>query len=253
MTAAHSQTMPENDPVPPQPETTHPPETAPEPDPMLDVHPPHHAASTWRDFLIHIATIVLGLLIAIGLEQTVEYFELSAERDENRAILQKNLEAVKTIQSQLDRNMALLREYQSSHVPLAGKLYYSSNLYRTPDAVWQSAQQGGALGLMPQDELRANVYLYEVFTSFMEAVHAFYTQAEIAEAITYRSPDGSLSTRDTDLALSQIAMRRPHMLLLDENNSIYIHESELRQTVVISTCLIAPRRGGGDMARHRKA
>jgi hypothetical protein len=51
---------------------------------------------------------------------------------------------------------------------------------------------------MPHDELRANVYLYEVFTSFMEAVHAFYTQAEIAEAITHRSPDGSLSTRDTE-------------------------------------------------------
>src|SRR5260370_1035120 len=169
--------------------------------PMLDVHPAHHAASTWRDFLIHIATIVLGLLIAIGLEQTVEYFhhrhqlkeirqELSAERDENRAILQKNLEAVKTIRSQLDRNMALLREYQSSHVPLAGKLYYSSNLYRTPDAVWQSAQQGGALGLMPHDELRANVYLYEVFTSFIEAVHAFYTQADIAHALPHRPPDG---------------------------------------------------------------
>ena len=24
---------------------------------MLDVHPAHHAASTWRDFFIHIATI----------------------------------------------------------------------------------------------------------------------------------------------------------------------------------------------------
>ena len=32
---------------------------------MLDVHPPHHAANTWRDFFIHIATIVIGLLIAI--------------------------------------------------------------------------------------------------------------------------------------------------------------------------------------------
>jgi hypothetical protein len=62
-----------------------------------------------------------------------------------------------------------------------------------------------------------------------------------------------LDERIGDLALSQIAMRRPHMLLLDENNSIYIHESELGQTVVISTCLIAPRRGGGDLARHRKA
>src|SRR5580704_18129276 len=40
--------------------------------PMLDVHPPHHAASTWRDFFIHIATIVIGLLIAVALEQTVE-------------------------------------------------------------------------------------------------------------------------------------------------------------------------------------
>ena len=36
---------------------------------MLDVHPAHHAANTWRDFFIHIATIVLGLLIAVSLEQ----------------------------------------------------------------------------------------------------------------------------------------------------------------------------------------
>jgi hypothetical protein len=39
---------------------------------MLDVHPPHHAANNWRDFFIHIAAIVVGLLIAVGLEQTVE-------------------------------------------------------------------------------------------------------------------------------------------------------------------------------------
>jgi hypothetical protein len=38
---------------------------------MLDVHPALHATTTWR-FFIHIATIVIGLLIAIGLEQTVE-------------------------------------------------------------------------------------------------------------------------------------------------------------------------------------
>ena len=41
---------------------------------MLDVHPPHSPTHTWKDFLIHIATIVIGLLIAIGLEQTVEWF-----------------------------------------------------------------------------------------------------------------------------------------------------------------------------------
>ena len=49
---------------------------------MLDVHPPHHAANTWRDFFIHIATIVVGLLIAVGLEQTVEYFHHNHQRRE---------------------------------------------------------------------------------------------------------------------------------------------------------------------------
>ncbi len=49
---------------------------------MLDVHPPHHAASTWRDFFIHIATIVIGLLITVALEQTVEAVRHSIERHE---------------------------------------------------------------------------------------------------------------------------------------------------------------------------
>ena len=42
--------------------------------PMLDVHAPREAVHTWKDFFIHLATIVIGLLIAVGLEQTVEYF-----------------------------------------------------------------------------------------------------------------------------------------------------------------------------------
>src|ERR1700677_797621 len=56
--------------------------------PMLDVHPAHHAANTWREFFIHIATIVIGLLIAVGLEQTVEYFHHQHQlRDVRQGIL----------------------------------------------------------------------------------------------------------------------------------------------------------------------
>jgi hypothetical protein len=46
---------------------------------MLEIHPAHHAASTWREFFIHIATIVLGLLIAVGLEQMEKYFHCHQE------------------------------------------------------------------------------------------------------------------------------------------------------------------------------
>src|ERR1700751_1763540 len=66
--------LPDLDPLPPA-NTPEPPAPSPnaEPTPMLAVPPAHPPASTWRDFFIHIAPIVIGLLIAVGLEQTVEY------------------------------------------------------------------------------------------------------------------------------------------------------------------------------------
>ena len=40
---------------------------------MIDIHPPHKSDHTWTDFFIHIGTIILGILIAPGLEQSLEY------------------------------------------------------------------------------------------------------------------------------------------------------------------------------------
>ena len=54
---------------------------------MLDVHPPHEATHTWKDFFIHIATIVIGLMIAIALEQTVELIHRHHEAREARMLL----------------------------------------------------------------------------------------------------------------------------------------------------------------------
>src|ERR1700678_2306891 len=79
--------MPESYSISSEPENPLPPSTQEEPAPMLDVHPAHHAASTWRDFFIHIATIVLGLLIAVSLEQTVEYIHHRGELTEARRAL----------------------------------------------------------------------------------------------------------------------------------------------------------------------
>jgi hypothetical protein len=63
---------------------------------MLDVHPPHGPTHTWKDFFIHIATIVVGLLIAVGLEQTVESIhhrhQLAELRGQMHEVLENNLQ-----------------------------------------------------------------------------------------------------------------------------------------------------------------
>src|ERR1700691_1989937 len=60
--------------------------------PMLDVRAPPEVVHTWKDCPIHIATIVIGLLIAIGLEQTVEVFHHRHQVAETREALQLELD-----------------------------------------------------------------------------------------------------------------------------------------------------------------
>src|ERR1700728_4886895 len=42
---------------------------------MLDVHPPHEKMHGVKDFLLHLLTITIGLLIALGLEGCVEHWK----------------------------------------------------------------------------------------------------------------------------------------------------------------------------------
>ena len=51
---------------------------------MIDIHPPQTSDHTWKDFFLHIGTIAVGILIAIGLEQTVELIHQHHQRIELR-------------------------------------------------------------------------------------------------------------------------------------------------------------------------
>jgi hypothetical protein len=61
---------------------------------MLDVHAPHESINTWKSFFIHIATICVGLLIAVGLEQSVEALHRAYERNHLRGSLQHETEQI---------------------------------------------------------------------------------------------------------------------------------------------------------------
>ncbi len=153
---------PANTPEPPQPS---PPE---DPTPMLDVHPPHHAANSWRDFFVHIATIVLGLLIAIGLEQAVEYIHhrhqvadtrdaLREEKQENIRRFHQNVEKHIMTMAYLHNNLRIF-EYLRDHPgtpqeKLPGILYWPIFSEPPQEAAWDTAERTEVLSLMPRAEV----------------------------------------------------------------------------------------------------
>ena len=84
---------------------------------MLDVHPPHEAVHSWKDFFIHIATICVGLLIAIGLEQTVEALHRAHERRDLQTALTRESEQILHDTANVEQgeiaHMQWLRLYES--------------------------------------------------------------------------------------------------------------------------------------------
>ena len=131
---------------------------------MLDVHPPHKATHTWTDFFLHIATICIGLLIAIGLEQSVELMHHRHQRHQ----LQEDLhaETVRNIQlslSNLDDCDAAIASEQATyeevvranhaHRPPVLNDPPAPNRYVKPAiAVGTVARQNGTFGLLPRAE-----------------------------------------------------------------------------------------------------
>jgi hypothetical protein len=143
---------------------------------MLDVHAPHGSVGSWRDFLVHVAIITIGLLIALGLEQTAEAVHHRHEVNETRQALRHELElnrdayaaSVGEFHRQtaaLLNNVAVLRYIQqhpgTPEEQLPGILVWHASPGSFTDSAWKTARQSGVTALMPQEEVRRYDALYD--------------------------------------------------------------------------------------------
>ena len=128
---------------------------------MLDVHPPHAPTHSWKDFFIHIATIVVGLLIAVGLEQVVEIIHhhhqlreaVETLRDEgitNRSIADGGLARIDAARRAIHTNLALLDSEDPAQVgtmPALVPYIADTYIFMVSDAAWLSMRDNGLLPL----------------------------------------------------------------------------------------------------------
>ena len=160
---------------------------------MFDIHPAHHAANSWKEFFVHIATIVIGLLIAVGLEQTVEYFHhrhlasearasIQRELIENVSIGQGNGNGLLAEEKSLEKDLQLLDSGTSDAQTLQA-LQYSWDLHKPEDAAWSAARIDGSIALIPSNEIGAANYFYSSNIELAPLLFAYFTDIDTASAI----------------------------------------------------------------------
>jgi hypothetical protein len=144
---------------------------------MLDVHALNQSVRTWKDFFIHIAIIVIGLLIAIGLEQTVELFhhrhQVADARHQLDTELRINLATFHAQMLESHRYVPLLQhdleilQYVRGHAGAPSSTWPGELSWWFDDffyvlSAWTSAQESGVLALMPRREVQERAALYNM-------------------------------------------------------------------------------------------
>ena len=167
--------QPDQDPSPKEPETPEQPGTLEHPEehvPMIEVHSPHQPVHSWKDAFIHVAIIVVGLLIAVGLDRMVEFFHHQHQVAETRRTLEierrininhfaMQTEEFHRFVPKLQTDLAICQFLKAHpHTPREqwpGRLsmYLLGASLTYADARWNTAKQDNVLVLMPDSEVQA--------------------------------------------------------------------------------------------------
>jgi len=170
---------------------------------VIDVHPPHEPAHSWSDFLIHLVTITIGLLIALSLEGCVEWqhhrhlvhdaeASLQAEIENNAKGMASTLDDLHKQQGVLKKDLAVLYVIEKTHrVPDNTNIDVSFGIRSFEDVGWKTAQSTGTFSYMPYDRAQEYSDLYEGQAKLQESEQQAARDAVVALSAFWGGDDKS--------------------------------------------------------------
>jgi hypothetical protein len=150
---------------------------------VIEVHPPSEPVHGWRDFFIHLATITIGLLIALSLEGCVQFWHhrslvheaeesLQIEIKANAQELQGALDDVRKEQESLRQDIAVMRKIVANPKETNREDVTINFRIRTfANVSWKTAQSTGALSYMPYERAKEYSKIYSAQDEIDEAEH----------------------------------------------------------------------------------
>lgn len=137
----------------------------------MDVHQPEKSIRTWKDFLLHLLTITIGLFIALTLEAAVESMHhrhlvrearvnLRSEIESNHQLHAQDARELQLNRIQLAHDLDQLRELRNSKQLSDPKLSWTLNWNGYADAAWKTAKESGAVPYMDSRSISDYTWLY---------------------------------------------------------------------------------------------
>ena len=194
---------------------------------MLDVHPPHGTMHGVRDFLLHLFTITVGLLIALGLEGCVErqhhrHLVHEAEAGMRREIgdnanrIASLRQQVADQRKQLGGDIDVLKRAKAHPGSTHEQVTFTFRMQGFDDLTWKTAQTTGALALMPYGDATAYSGIYTEQDELFREQREIVVDVMRAASIIVTQENGEQPTpTQVDTTLERIGMVQLRLLLLN--------------------------------------
>lgn len=157
----------------------------------MEIHHPEKPIHNKKDFIIHMLTVVLGILIALGFEAVVQWghhralvreakANLATEIALNSKALNDGLPEIMSRKQKLQQILDFLQQMEKGKSPHGSFSFGWSgfDLYAT---AWKTAETSGAMAYMSYDDLKDYTELYDlqqIFASFQ--TDAFHANADLS-------------------------------------------------------------------------
>lgn len=197
----------------------------------MDVHAPHEPIHGVKDFLLHLLTITVGLLIAVGIEGCVELHRehklvkearatLREEIEDNSKVMEGAVADLEKAKGQMQKNMDLLTRIQvnpKDQEPDGPSIDASFSNKSLKGTAWKTAETTGALGFMPYTEAQRYADLYLAQDAFLAAQDKIVEdEAQLLGVIGKTNfGHGSATQEQAGLMKERFGIWQGHLVYLD--------------------------------------
>jgi len=143
---------------------------------VVDIHPPHGPVHSVKDFLYHLLTVIIGILIALSLEGLLEWHHhrslveqarsnLMSEIRQNHDRLEKGLVSASDAEHRVQATVKAIGAIRKTHAATPD-LDWSFGLVVLYNTAWQTAASTGALSYMEYPEVQEYTRIYALQDQF---------------------------------------------------------------------------------------
>jgi hypothetical protein len=143
----------------------------------MEIHAPDKPIHSKREFLFHMLTVVLGILIALTLDGIVTWghhrmlvrearANIATELRNNKETIQKAVPEIQARQKQLQDVISTIDQVEKTR-KLSGKLGYGFASYELYSTAWKTAAVSGAVTHMEYEQLKDYTDAYDLQQDFL--------------------------------------------------------------------------------------